>query len=60
MLGHGKHGVLLTRNLEEDIVAFTNLLKNETKMREISLAAQQSAQRYTLEFFDQEIKKILR
>jgi len=28
-------------------------------MLEMSLAAQQSAQRYTLEFFEQEIKKVL-
>lgn len=59
MLGHGKHGILLTKDLVEDVVAFKNLLKKETKMREMSLAAQQSAQRYTLEFFEQEIKKVL-
>jgi glycosyltransferase involved in cell wall biosynthesis len=59
MLGHGKHGIFLTMNFVEDVVAFKNLLKKETKMREMSLAAQQSAQRYTLEFFELEIKKIL-
>jgi len=59
MLGHGKHGILLTMDFVEDVVTFKNLLKKETKMLEMSLAAQQSAQRYTLEFFEQEIKKVL-
>lgn len=59
MLGQGKRGVLLTKQLETDVDAFCTLLSNREKLQEMSVKAQIWSQQYTLEAFEEKIKSLI-
>ncbi len=59
MLEHGERGVLLTKDLKKDISAFAILLEDKNKLKAMSKAALDWSQQYTLEAFEEEIKKIV-
>lgn len=59
MLDNGNRGVLLSLNLEKDILQIESLLKNENLYKSMSQKAHEWSQKYTLDVFEEEIKKVL-
>lgn len=59
MLDYGNRGVLLEIDLEKDVNQFEILLKNETDYINKSQKASDWSREYTLDFFEEEIKKLL-
>lgn len=59
MLDYGNRGVLLELDLEIDLLQMEILLKNEADYLDKSIKASEWSQQYTLEVFDEEIKKLL-
>ncbi len=59
MLGQGKRGLLLTKDLNEDTKAFTTLLQDKIKLHAMSQAAGEWSQQFTLEAFEEEIRKLV-
>jgi glycosyltransferase involved in cell wall biosynthesis len=59
MLNYGNRGVLLDMNLENDVSQIENVMKNETNYKNISLKASDWSRNYTLDVFENEIKKML-
>ena len=59
MLDGGNRGILLNRNLETDVEEISNIIKNEKEYHEKVLNAVKWSRRYTLDFFEQEIKLLL-
>jgi glycosyltransferase involved in cell wall biosynthesis len=60
MLDQGNRGVLLTMNLEKDLLRIEDLIKNETGFKEMSTKASHWSRQYTMDFFEGEVKKILK
>ena len=58
MLDNGNRGVLLNLNLEKDILQIESLLKNENLYKSMSQKANEWSQKYTLDVFEEEIKKV--
>ncbi len=59
MLDYGNRGVLLEMNLEKDINQLEILLQNETNYQIKSEKASDWSRKYTLDVFEDEIKKLL-
>lgn len=60
MVDYGNRGVLLTENLNKDIVALLQLVNNSSVYELKSKAAQNWSQHYTTDLFEAEIKKLLK
>jgi glycosyltransferase involved in cell wall biosynthesis len=60
MLDYGKRGILLDLDLEQDMLQFETLLKDETQYKSMSQKATEWSQKYTLDVFEEEIKKMLK
>ncbi|MBS7255492.1 glycosyltransferase [Flavobacterium branchiicola] len=59
MLDYGKRGILLKMNLEQDLAQIVNLLLNENCFMEKSKTAIEWSQKFTIDVFEEEIKKLL-
>ena len=59
MLDFGKRGALLDMDLENDVRQLENILKNQTDYETKSQNASEWSQKYTLDIFEIEIKKML-
>lgn len=59
MLDYGNRGVLLDMHLEKDTLQMEILLKNETDFESKSKKASEWSRQYTLDVFEEEIKKLL-
>lgn len=59
MLGQGKRGVLLTQSLENDTQLFLKLLSNTDALQQMSSAARQWSQQFTLDAFEKKIKQLI-
>ena len=58
MLGYGNRGVLITPNLDEAVLKIIQAL-NVKDLSEMSKLASEWSQKFTLEYFESEIKKLL-
>jgi glycosyltransferase involved in cell wall biosynthesis len=59
ILDYGKRGIVLTNNLKKDYPKILNLIKNQELYYQMSNSAQDWSQKYTLEYFEDEIKKLI-
>lgn len=59
MLDHGNRGVLLNKNLTKDIEQLIAVLNNESDFAEKRQKASEWSRNYTLDVFENEIKKML-
>jgi glycosyltransferase involved in cell wall biosynthesis len=60
MLDSGNRGLLLTLDLEKDFLQIEALIKNETRFIEMSTKASDWSRKYTIDVFEEEIKKLLK
>lgn len=59
MLDEGNRGLLLQVNLEKDVQAIQQLINNEELYRKMVVNGVQWSRKYTLDYFEQEIKLLL-
>ena len=59
MLGHGERGVIIETNLEKDIKILSILLNDQLQLIKMSQNAKEWSEQYTIEFFEEEISKLL-
>lgn len=59
MLNYGTRGVLLNENLQEDVGQLTNVINDFEIYNTMSSEGQLWSQKYTLDYFENEIKKLL-
>ena len=59
MLDNGNRGVLIDLNLENDLIKIINILNNEVVYQEKVINAMNWSRKYTLDYFEQEIKLLL-
>lgn len=59
MLDYGNRGLLLKLNLEKDVLQLEALIKNETQFEAMSTKASDWSRHYTMDVFEEEIKKLL-
>ena len=59
MLDHGKRGLLLHKNKEQDVDAIKKLIEDTNDFNQKSRAAQAWSQQYTTDYFESEIKQLL-
>lgn len=59
MLSAGKRGVVLTMEMEKDVQQIKNLLDNEEVYQSQVLKAEQWSRQYTLDYFEEEIEKLV-
>ena len=59
MLENGKRGILLSNELEKDISIVNEVLGNRGTLQKMALEAMNWSQFYTVEYFEEEIKKLL-
>lgn len=59
MLDYGNRGLLLTMNLEQDATQIEKLLQNQERFIAYRKKTSQWSQNYTLELFENEIKKMI-
>lgn len=59
MLAQGKRGVLLQMKVEKDAATINDLMNNPADFEKKSSAALQWSQKYTLDYFEAEIQKLL-
>lgn len=60
MLDYGKRGILLQMDLENDVSAIITLVKNAIEFESLSMAAMNWSRKYTMEYFENEIQKLLK
>jgi glycosyltransferase involved in cell wall biosynthesis len=60
MLDNGKRGLVLTMNLEEDVLRIKRVLDDEAVYQDKVANAAQWSRRYTLDYFEEEIKQLLK
>lgn len=60
MINYGNRGILLEKDIDKDIDQIEEMLKDEKKFLEKSSLATQWSRNYTIEVFEDEIKKLLR
>lgn len=58
MLGQGERGVLLTKQLKRDVEIFYALMKEPTKLQDMSQKAQTWSQQFTSEAFEEKIREL--
>lgn len=59
MLGGGARGIVLDLDVSTDVSAFAKALKDRNRLKEMSLQGQQWSHQYTLDAFENSIKKLL-
>ena len=59
MLDAGKRGLLLTLNIDQDATQICELLSNSEKYNTLSKNGTIWSRKYTLDYFEQEIKLLL-
>ena len=59
MLGQGNRGLLLKMKIEEDILQIKALIENEEEFADKSKKASDWSRQYTMDVFENEIKKVL-
>lgn len=59
MIDNGNRGLMLSLNLESDIQKLIDLIKNEDIYLKMCLNARDWSQKYTTDYFESEIKKII-
>jgi len=59
MLGYGSRGLLLNLEIEKDSRSIKLLLQNKENLEELTINAQKWSHRYTLDYFESEIKSLL-
>ena len=59
MLDKGNRGLLLTMNIEKDILQIKALIENEEEFADKSKKASDWSRQYTMDVFENEIKKVL-
>lgn len=59
MLDYGNRGILLEMDLEKDIMQIEAILQNETAYQNKSKNASDWSRQYTMDFFEEEVKKLL-
>lgn len=59
MLDAGERGILLTNNLEKDILQIQSLIQDESEYSRMRYEASDWSRKYTLDVFEEEIKKLL-
>ena len=59
MLDSGNRGILLSLNLNNDVLNIQTLMANTSQYQNLSAAAQKWSQEYTLDSFESAIKKLL-
>jgi glycosyltransferase involved in cell wall biosynthesis len=59
MLDQGNRGVLLTMNLEKDVKQIEAIIEDEVDYQNRRKKAAEWSRKYTLDFFEQEIKKLI-
>jgi glycosyltransferase involved in cell wall biosynthesis len=60
MLNYGKRGILLQRKLTKDIQQLEEILNHEERFESFRKESSEWSRKYTLDFFESEIKKILK
>jgi glycosyltransferase involved in cell wall biosynthesis len=60
MLGNGSQGILLTLNINHDLNSILALLNNPQKYQNMRLLASTWSREYTTDYFESEIKKMIR
>ena len=60
MLGNGKRGILISEELNGAVSRIESHLQQEDSLIEISKFAARWSQRYTIERFEEEIKKLIK
>ena len=60
MIGNGDRGKILSLRLNEDVLQIQNLIQNEEDFVKMSEAASSWSQHFTTEYFEAEIKKLLK
>lgn len=59
MIGNGNRGKILSLNLDDDATQVQNLIKNEEAFLKMSEAASSWSNRFTTEYFEKEIVKLI-
>ncbi|MFC6858603.1 glycosyltransferase family 4 protein [Zunongwangia atlantica] len=59
MLKNGKRGILLNDELENDLTKLKEVLQNSGELQKMATEAMNWSQHYTVEYFEEEIKKLL-
>ena len=59
MLDNGKRGKILSLNIHKDVLQITNLLKDMEDYQQISQNASDWSRKYTIDYFEKEIAKLL-
>jgi len=59
MLNYGERGIITNRILEEDLNRIISLFKDKNHLKKMSVNAQDWSHRYTLDYFESEIKRVL-
>ncbi|NCP53379.1 MAG: glycosyltransferase [Flavobacteriales bacterium] len=59
MLDYGNRGILVNNDIEDIIIEIDKVLQNKNNYDILSSNAQRWSQKYTLEFFENEIKKLI-
>lgn len=60
MLGNGSRGLIITLNLNHDVKNILALINNPLKYQEMRILAAKWSRTYTTDYFESEIKKIIR
>jgi len=59
MLGYGSRGIVLNLEIEKDYRNIKLLLQNKENLQQLTINAQKWSHRYTLDYFESEIKSLL-
>ncbi len=59
MLDYGKRGIILSENLLNDVLKINSVINDNKSYQAMSLESQLWSQIYTLDFFEEEIKKLI-
>ena len=59
MLDYVKRGVILSENLSNDVLKINSVIDDNKSCQTMSLESQIWSQKYTLDFFEEEIKKLI-
>ena len=60
MLDNGKRGILLSQNIDSDVQLISGILKNDAQYGRMINEAKKWSQDYTIDFFENEIIKIIK
>jgi len=60
MIGQGKRGILLTMNIDSDILTITKIIENPEVYQQMALNGMNWSQQYTLDYFEKQVAEILK